>query len=404
MSESRTTLCYHCGDSCTSKDIIFDEKSFCCAGCKTVYSILQQNNMCAYYDYNETPGISQKQEIREGKFDFLDNKEIISKLIQFTDGKTTNILFYIPQMHCSSCIWILEKLYSFDAGIVNKKVNFNKKELFITFKNEETTLKNIVIKLASLGYEPLIDLRKSEHEAKSNIAKTRLYKLGIAGFCFSNIMMLSFPDYLAISNEVNFSLAKWFQGISIGLSLPVLIYSGNEFFISAYKGLKNKIINIDFPVALAVAITFIRSLYEIFSGTGSGYLDSMSGIIFFLLIGRWLQEKTEFNIAFDRDFKSFFPIAIDKITDDKITPTPVEEIRPDDILLIHNHEIIPVDGILSKGDATLDYSFVSGESTLVKANIGEIIYAGAKQMSGNIEIIASKTVSQSYLNNLWNQF
>lgn len=307
-------------------------------------------------------------------------------------------------MHCSSCIWILEKLYSFDAGIVNNKVNFNKKELFITFKNEETTLKNIVTKLASLGYEPLIDLRKSEHEAKSNIAKTRLYKLGIAGFCFSNIMMLSFPDYLAISNEVNFSLAKWFQGISIGLSLPVLFYSGNEFFISAYKGLKNKIINIDFPVALAVAITFIRSLYEILSGTGSGYLDSMSGIIFFLLIGRWLQEKTEFNIAFDRDFKSFFPIAIDKITDDKITPTPVEEIRPDDILLIHNHEIIPVDGILSKGDATLDYSFVSGESTLVKANIGEIIYAGAKQMSGNIEIIASKTVSQSYLNNLWNQF
>ena len=404
MSESRTTLCYHCGDSCTSKDIIFDEKSFCCAGCKTVYSILQQNNMCAYYDYNETPGISQKQEIREGKFDFLDNKEIVSKIIQFTDGKTTNVLFYIPQMHCSSCIWILEKLYSFDAGIINNKVNFNKKELFITFKNEETTLKNIVIKLASLGYEPLIDLRKSEHEAKSNIAKTRLYKLGIAGFCFSNIMMLSFPDYLAISNEVNFSLVKWFQGISIGLSLPVLFYSGNEFFISAYKGLKNKIINIDFPVALAVAITFIRSLYEIFSGTGSGYLDSMSGIIFFLLIGRWLQEKTEFNIAFDRDFKSFFPIAIDKITDDKITPTPVEEIRPDDILLIHNHEIIPVDGILSKGDATLDYSFVSGESTLVKANIGEIIYAGAKQMSGNIEIIASKTVSQSYLNNLWNQF
>jgi Cu+-exporting ATPase len=404
MSESRVTLCYHCGDSCTSKDIIFDEKSFCCAGCKTVYSILQQNNMCAYYDYNETPGISQKQEIREGKFDFLDNKEIISKLIQFTDGKTTNILFYIPQMHCSSCIWILEKLYSFDAGIVNNKVNFNKKELFITYKNEETTLKNIVTKLASLGYEPLIDLRKSEHEAKSNIAKTRLYKLGIAGFCFSNIMMLSFPDYLAISNEVNFSLAKWFQGISIGLSLPVLFYSGNEFFDSAYKGLKNKIINIDFPVALAVAITFIRSLYEILSGTGSGYLDSMSGIIFFLLIGRWLQEKTEFNIAFDRDFKSFFPIAIDKITDDKITPTPVEEIRPDDILLIHNHEIIPVDGILSKGDATLDYSFVSGESTLVKANIGEIIYAGAKQMSGNIEIIASKTISQSYLNNLWNQF
>lgn len=404
MSDSKTTHCYHCGDSCPSNSILFDEKTFCCSGCKTVYSILQQNNMCEYYDYNETPGISQKQEVREGKFDFLDNKEIISKLIQFTDGKMTNILFYIPQMHCSSCIWILEKLYNFDAGIVNNKVNFNKKELFITYKNDETTLKNIVKKLASLGYEPLIDLRKSENEAKSNVAKTRLYKLGIAGFCFSNIMMLSFPDYLSISNEVSLSLAKWFQGISVALSLPVLFYSGNEFFISAYKGLQNRIINIDFPVALAVAITFIRSLYEIISGTGSGYLDSMSGIIFFLLIGRWLQEKTEYNIAFDRDFKSFFPIAIDKITDKKIEPTPVEEIQPDDILLIHNYEIIPVDGILSKGDATLDYSFVTGESTLVKANIGEIIYAGAKQMSGNIEIIASKTVSQSYLNNLWNQF
>ena len=128
----------------------------------------------------------------------------------------------------------------------------------------------------------------------------------------------------------------------------------------------------------------------------------MSGIVFFMLIGRWLQSRTYQSISFDRDFRSFFPIAISVVKDGKIIPTEIEHVKTYDVIQIHANEILPVDAILSKGNANIDYSFVNGESDVNQIKIGEIIYAGGKQLGGLIELIVTKEVSQSYLTNLWN--
>ncbi len=128
----------------------------------------------------------------------------------------------------------------------------------------------------------------------------------------------------------------------------------------------------------------------------------MSGIVFFMLIGRWLQSRTYQTISFDRDYKSFFPIALNVIKDGVVLPTEISKVKINDVVQIHSNEIIPVDSILSKGTAILDYSFVSGESIPVSVKIGEMIYAGGKQLDGLIELVVVKEVSQSYLTNLWN--
>lgn len=404
MNVSQNTLhCYHCGDICLSKKWQFEDKYFCCNGCQTVFQILNQNDMCAYYDLNQNPGLSNKDGIRTNKYDFLELPDFKTKWIQFSDANKSHITFYIPQMHCSSCLWVLERLYKLNPGVIESSVNFKSKELFVVFDHNNLSLKELVILLSNIGYEPILELDKEESEIKKNIARKRLYKIGVAGFCFSNIMMLSFPEYLTVSNEVSSQLSRGFQILALFLSIPVLGYAGSEFFISAYKGLKHRIINIDFPVAAALAITFIRSLYEIQHTLGIGYLDSMSGVVFFLLIGRWLQEKTETHIVFNREFTSFLPIAVFKKNENGFAPENIKNIQKNDILKIHSQEIIPVDGILSKGNAMLDYSFVTGESQIVASQIGEVIYAGAKQTQGAIEIIASHSVSQSYLNSLWNK-
>jgi Cu+-exporting ATPase len=182
-----------------------------------------------------------------------------------------------------------------------------------------------------------------------------------------------------------------------------VFFSATEFFVQAWKGLKHKFLNIDAPIALAIAITFGRSLYEVFSHTGSGYFDSMSGIVFFMLVGRILQDKTYQSISFDRDYKSFFPIAVNVLKEQKIIPTTIDKIKSGDIIQIYSNELIPVDCILSKGKAEIDYSFVSGESVPVIKEPGEIIYAGGKQIGGALELLVVKEVSQSYLTNLWNK-
>lgn len=395
--------CFHCGEDCNLSNIHQQDKFFCCDGCKIVFEILNENKLCTYYDLNLNPGIAQKIIIRKDKFAFLDDDSIIQKIIQFTDGNQTNVTFYLPQMHCSSCLWLLENIHRINKGVIISKVNFNKREVFIVLDNSKTSLRKVVETLTSIGYEPHISLHELDTNRIIKGSKIRLYKVGVAGFCFANIMMMSFPEYLSSNGMVEESIRQILKYFIVALSLPVFFFCSSEFFVTACKGIRHKFLNIDAPIALAIMITFGRSLYEIFSDTGMGYLDSMSGIVFFMLVGRLLQEKTYQSISFDRDFKSFFPIAVNVVNDDKNIPTQIDKIKPGDIIKVFNNELIPVDCILSKGKAEIDYSFVSGESLPVVKEAGEIIYAGGRQLSGVLELLVVKEVSQSYLTNLWNK-
>ncbi|MES2618867.1 MAG: heavy metal translocating P-type ATPase metal-binding domain-containing protein [Bacteroidota bacterium] len=398
--------CFHCGNTVNTNSLSIDNgadtKYFCCSGCKMVYELLNEHQLCTYYDLNGTPGQLQNKTSRADKYAFLDSSDIQNKLISFKDDNMMHVVLYLPQIHCSSCLWLLENISKLNDGIQSSRVDFTRKEVLIVFNYHSTSLRQVVETLDKIGYEPHLSLNDaSQPQAKSPYRK-RWYKIGVAGFCFGNIMMMSFADYLAVDNAIDPIIAKFFKGASLLLALPVLFYSASEFFVGAWQGLKNKFLNIDVPVALALVITFTKSIVDIFSGSGSGYLDSMTGIVFFMLIGRWLQSRTYQTIAFDRDYKSFFPIAINVIQNGTVIPTQISDIKENDVLQIHSNEIIPVDAILSKGTAVIDYSFVSGESLPVRVNIGEIIYAGGKQTAGLIELLAIKEVSQSYLTGLWN--
>ena len=401
-SEVKTT-CFHCGEDIVAEDIMIEDKHFCCFGCKTVYEIINKSELCQYYDMTNTPGINQKAKVREGKFDFLDDEKIIDKLIHFKDETQQHVIFYLPQMHCISCIWILEHLNKINKGIIKSQVNFIKKEVTVIYDFKITSLKKIAETLTLIGYEPHINLSDVKSNKIKKYDRTKIVKLGIAGFCFGNIMMLSFPEYFSLEKLEDPALKYWFNYLNLFLSLPVFFYSASEFFISGFKGLRQRFLNIDAPIALAVLITFSRSVYEILSNTGAGYLDSMSGIVFFMLIGRYFQNRTYQSISFDRDYTSYFPLGVSVLNDDGTEKQiSVADLKVGDRIKIHNDEIIPADAILFMGKATIDYSFVTGESLPIDKSIGEIVYAGGKQTSGAIELEVVKEVSQSYLTQLWN--
>jgi len=392
-------ICYHCGAECNSNAVIFDNKPFCCNGCKTVYEILNQNELTCYYDFDQAPGTIPAE--IQGKYDYLDNKDIADKLIEFNDGNVSVVNFYIPSIHCSSCIWVLENLDRLDKGVRTTLVNFPKKEIRVTFKNKETSLKKIVELMTSIGYEPFISLEDSEGKRKK-IDRTLIYQVALAGFAFGNIMMLSFPEYFEFDEFWLNKYKGFFRYLMFAFSIPVVFYSAKDYLISAYKGVKHGILNIDVPISLGILVLFTRSIYEIFSNTGSGYFDSLTGLIFFLLLGKVFQQRTYNFLSFERDYKSYFPIAITKINKDMSHHIiPVHEIKEGDRLLIRNEEIIPVDAIMINGNALLDYSFVTGESMPVTKNSGDKVFAGGKQTDGAIEIEVLQTVAQSYLTQLW---
>jgi Cu+-exporting ATPase len=224
----------------------------------------------------------------------------------------------------------------------------------------------------------------------------------VAGFCFGNIMLLSFPEYLGLGGAEG-ALRNTFHTLSVLLSLPVMFYAARPFYKSAWQGIRRNYLNIDAPIVLAILITFVRSLADIASGHGGGYLDSLSGIVFFMLVGRVLQDRTYRRLSFDRDYSSYFPLAVSVLKDKEVVPTPLPQLKAGDTVLIHHQELIPADGILVRGKAMIDYSFVTGESVPVPKNPGEILYAGGRQTEANIEVLLIKEVAQSYLTSLWSR-
>ena len=391
--------CFHCGDDCGNHPITFQDKSFCCNGCKTVFEIFNENDLTCYYDLQNSPGAVPKE--IEGKYDFLTQENIIEKLTEFRGDSIEIATLYIPHIHCSSCIWILENLNKLNPNISDSQVNFGKKTVRVTYNSDTTNLKSVVLLLSSIGYEPYISL-DDFNSGKKQINRTLIYKLGVAAFGFGNIMFLSFPEYFEVNEYWLEQYKPLFRWLMFALSLPIVFYSAQDYFISAFKGLKAKILNIDVPIALGVSVLFIRSTIEIMFDLGSGFFDSLAGLIFFLLVGKFFQQKTYEFLSFERDYKSYFPIAITKINKEGYEETiQVYDIEKGDRILIRNEELIPIDGILINGNAKIDYSFVTGESQTISKHSGDKLFAGGKQTNGVIEMEALKSVEQSYLTQLW---
>ncbi|MEQ8473228.1 MAG: heavy metal translocating P-type ATPase metal-binding domain-containing protein [Marinoscillum sp.] len=393
--------CYHCGDLCSEDQIVYQDKSFCCHGCKAVYELISGSELDNYYANSELRAekVSDQSSLIK-KYAYLDNPEIVDELLKFQDGERTIIKLNLPGIHCSSCIYLLEHLPKLDPRIWKAEVNFIKKEITITF-GAEIDLKSVAIILASLGYPPSISLDSRGDKPKKNSTGLGM-KIAVAGFCFGNSMLISLPEYLDADFQFEQQFKQLFGWINLGLSLPVVVYAAKDYYKSAVIGIKHQYLNIDVPITLGILTLFFRSIYEVFWAVGPGYIDSLNGLIFFLLIGKWYQAKSYQSLSFDRDYKSYFPISITRLRGQHEDQVMLKDLRVGDEVVIHNQELIPADSILYAGKARIDYSFVTGESGLVEKFPGDKVYAGGRQVGGQISLLIQHDVNNSELTQMWN--
>jgi Cu+-exporting ATPase len=387
-------VCAHCGDVCGENLVEKNDQSFCCRGCEQVYELLNDHHLSAYYDCDSKPGISPT----EKNFDFLNNKAFRDRLITFSNAEISKVNFHLPAIHCRSCLYLLENLQKINAHISKTSLNFGKKELTVWFKENQLSLGTLATLIASLGYEPHL---ANGEEKPQNLDQRRLFmQLGIAGFCAGNAMLFSFPEYLGIEDG---SLKQLFSYLNLVLGSVAVFYSGSDYFQNVYAHLKLRKITIELPILLGILVGYGRSAYEILSHTGAGYIDSVSGLVFFLLIGKWFQQKSIDFLSFERNYKAYFPLVVTKIANGREEMAPLEQVEVGDRLLIRQGEIIPADAYLLKGKSAMDYSFVTGESELISIEAGQSIYAGGKHQGEAIEIQISKELKQSHLTQLWEQ-
>ena len=391
-------LCDHCGDEILNRNVhTFNEKSFCCNGCMVVYQLLDENGMGAFYKLEDRSGVRPKN-VQEHKYDFLEVEEIRSKFIDFEDENYIKITLFLPEIHCSSCIYLLENLPRILPAVTSCQVAFIQREALITFRKNELKLSELAVFLNKIGYAPNFGNRKEQNK-KSN--KIFLYKLGLAGFAFGSIMLWSFPEYLGMG-DVDETFRNLTSYLSFFISIPVLVFSASDYFISAYKAIRSKALNLDVPITIGIIALYLQSVYAIFTNQGSGYMDSFAGFIFFLLIGKWFQSRTYESLSFERDYTSYFPVAITRISEGKEEIVEIEKIKAGETILIRNEEVIPCDSVLESEKAKIDYSFVTGESTPIYKVKGDFIYAGGKLLGQKVRLKAEKSSNRSLLTQLWN--
>ncbi|MEX1240111.1 MAG: heavy metal translocating P-type ATPase metal-binding domain-containing protein [Cyclobacteriaceae bacterium] len=398
VTVEKTVQCYHCGQGCEER-LWSDEKAFCCYGCRTVYEILSANQLCDYYDLEKNPGWQINDQSDE-TYLYLDEKDIRKKILDFDSETFAKVNFQVPAIHCVSCIWLLENLHKIDRGILRSEVNFTQKKVSIDFNPATVKLSTIGRLLSQIGYVPRINLDIQE-VGRPKVDRSLLLKVALAGFCFGNVMLFSFPEYLGIDQSEK-QLIRIFSWLNLVLSVPVFFYSGWDYLRSAGKSFRQKQINIDVPIAAGLIALFLRSSYDIITATGPGYLDSFTGLVFFLLIGRWFQSKTYESLAFNRDFKAYFPLAVNRLIREEWKPVVIYKLNRNDIIRIRNMEIIPADSTLLDQTAFIDYSFVTGEAKPVKVKEGELIYAGGRLIGKPVRLLVAKKTSQSHLTGLWN--
>jgi len=405
IASAGTGRCFHCGERCASGTAVHGDRNFCCLGCQTVFALLTESGLGQFYELASTPGGRVGQMTAQQQWKFLDDTAVQAKLLDFADEKQSKVTLHLPAIHCVACVWLLENLFRLRAGVGESRVNFSRREVSITFDCVRVKLSEIAALLASLGYEPAVtlgELDQGENRKAPRWRQRQWLQVGVAGFGFGNVMLLALPGYLGLDSLSG----PWFRVLAgwlgLALALPVLVYSAADYWRAAWFSLQQRVLTLDVPIALGLAAIYGQSVFEVASGRGEGYCDSLTGLIFFLLCGRLFQRKTFDRLAFDRDYKGFFPLSVLRKTSSAEESVAISQLAVGDRLLIRHGELVPADARLVAGEARVDYSFVTGESEPVTRAMGELLYAGGRQMGGAIEVETLKPVSESYLTSLWN--
>ncbi len=394
-------VCRHCGDACDDGRVVGDQGVFCCVGCQSVYTLLTHEGLDRFYAYDIAPGVSQRgaEDFAPDRFAALDDRSVANAFVEFDDGQVARARLAVPSLHCASCVWLLERLWRIEPGVLASEVDLLRQTVRVTYRPKETTLRAIAERMAALGYEPVTAVEQPPTGASSS--RRRLYRqIGVAGFAFGNIMIFSIPRY-ANGAMLEGGFQRLFDALNLAFALPVLLFSAADWFGSAWQSLRTRHVTLELPVAIGLGVIFARSVIDIISGTGEGFMDSFSGLVLFLLVGRLFQQKTFEQMAFDRTYRSFFPLSVRLERDGGCDVVPLERVQPGDRIVVRPLELVPADAVVLHGTGAVDYAFVTGEQTPVGVEAGETVHAGGRVVGTTLRLRVSRAESHSQLASLW---
>ncbi|QKF81231.1 heavy metal translocating P-type ATPase [Halarcobacter ebronensis] len=393
--------CNHC-------HLVFDEKvmikegelNFCCKGCQGVYHILKDDGLDSFYEKLGNKTIAPPIEV-EDDVERFDTKSFEDTFIKTTENGYNKIDLIIEGIHCAACVWLNEKVLFETEGIISADINFTNNKAKIVWDNEKIKLSQIILKIRSIGYNAYAYDSTVADEQAAKSKRDYFIRMMVAVFASVNIMMLSVAKYTGFFTGIDEQIREYIHIAELVFTTPVLFYSGWIFFRGAYYGLRNRVLNMDFLVSSGATLTYIYSLYVLFGGKGESYFDSVTMIITFVLVGKYLEVIGKKSAVDTLDkIKSSIPLEATVVKDGVKKAIALNNIELGDIIEIRSGEKVCIDGKIISGEGTFDESSLTGESVPVFKKMGDTIYSGTINNDALIRYETTKTYKDSTLNSI----
>lgn len=368
--------CKHCGQTTTLNN------EFCCNGCSVAYNLIHSFNLAKYYKYCKE--IYKKAPL---KIDHLQNTLSYDEYVIELKNNVKQINLLVEGIHCGSCVWLIENILKKIDGVLKVNLNLSSKKLILEWQGCNNLIDQAMQKLFELGYKVIPYTPEAfEYNEKLN-EKYILIKIAVAGFGSIATMMILWSVW---AGNFDKSMGQYVRLINhicaLTIALPVILYSGKPFFTSAVKSLLNLKINMDVPIALGIIGTTFISIYQTFIEDRYTYFDAATNLIFFLLIGRFLELKSKNyarNVAENLILRQ--PKTITLVVDDNLILVSLKKAKVSDIAFASAGERIAADGIVVEGESEVDNQLITGESRPVKISVGARVSAGTINLTNSIK-------------------
>jgi P-type Cu2+ transporter len=388
---SPSVPCVHCGAPAPAPP---DEpaQAFCCAGCRTVFAVMSDAGLGRFYDLRDQMGeAGSGQPASEGGAEDYAHYDEPDFLARFApDGKTVDL--HVDGVHCAACVWVMDELPRVIAGVTRARLDFGRARLRLEWDPAATSLARVAGRLHQLGY-PTHPLGTAAEAARKKEGRAELVRLGAMGAVAGNAMMIGAALYAGdVSGGMTQKFSDFFEWLSLGLAIPAVTYGALPFYRGALSGLRMRVAHIDLPIALGVLAAFGASVFATLSGHGQIYYDTVTALVFLLLVGRFVQTRGQ-RAALSRAEMAWtlLPGTAWRKRAEDWEACSVAALRVGDLVRVRAGETMPVDGQVERGAGHVDLRLLTGEARPVAVGPGDEVHAGTASAGAVLEIRATAT-------------
>ena len=401
MKLSDNIACSHCHLKFDkSVMIVDDEHYFCCNGCQGVFHLLSEEGLDSFYNKAGNTTLTPPTKQYEDSSNF-NSPAFYDKFVKVNSDGFNEVSLIIEGIHCSACVWLNEKALHKMDGVIEANINFTNNKAVIVWADHIVKLSSIIDMIRAIGYNAF-PYDSTIAEAQVNKERKDYYlRMAVAIFASMNIMWIAVAQYAGYFSGITQDI-KTILNIAEGiLATPVLFYSGWIFFRGAYFGIKTKVVNMDILVATGASLTYLYSIYITIMQNGEAYFDSVSMIITFVLIGKFLEVLSKKSATDALDILgNNFPSEVNIIKEEHIISCKLADVLVGDVIVVSSGEKVLLDGEIIKGDGSFDESSLTGENEPIYKIRGDSVIAGTTSIDADVHFRATKDFEHSTLSNL----